>query len=101
MEFFVSLDDLFGKHWSSGSSGSCLAFDGGSQFGNKEGFNDWKSAANRISQHKRSATEIVCSKSYEKRNILGRVESALTAQLNDKIMYWRNGSKRATSNCKD
>ncbi|KAG5861608.1 hypothetical protein JTB14_000904 [Gonioctena quinquepunctata] len=28
--------------------GPCLAFDGGSQFGSKEGFNDWKNGSSRV-----------------------------------------------------
>lgn len=72
----------------------CLLFrsDNSSSFAKeKEGFNDWKNATKRVSEHENSKEhkESVL-KLKERANIKGRVDHELTDQLEEEVSYWKN-----------
>lgn len=79
--------------------GPCLLFNGGeSQFDRKEGFNDWKNSNYRVSTHENSSThKISVLLMNERSNTLGRIDHALTIQLDEEIIYWRNVLKRVVA----
>jgi hypothetical protein len=88
------------RHWMiySETKGSvfcapCLLFGSdNSSFGKeKEGFNDWKNAAQRVSEHENSRehTESVL-KLKGRASIKGRIDHELTVQLEAEVSYWRN-----------
>lgn len=77
--------------------GPCLLFNGGSQFGADEGFNDWKNSR-RIEEHENSDSHKDCVLALRsRRNILNSIDSQLTEQVDDEIKYWRNILRRVVS----
>lgn len=79
--------------------GPCLLFNGGeSQFDKKEGFNDWKNSYYRVSTHENSPThKLSVLHMNERSNALGRIDHALTMQLDEEINYWKNILKRVVA----
>lgn len=79
--------------------GPCLLFNGGeSQFDKKEGFNDWKNSYHRVSTHENSPThKLSVLHMKERSNVLGRIDHALTMQLDEEINYWKNILKRVVA----
>ncbi|XP_046973656.1 zinc finger MYM-type protein 1-like [Vanessa cardui] len=79
--------------------GPCLLFNGGeSQFDKKEGFNDWKNSYHRVSSHENSPNhKLSVLQMKERSNVLGRIDHALTMQLDEEINYWKNILKRVVA----
>ncbi|XP_060846161.1 zinc finger MYM-type protein 1-like [Rhopalosiphum padi] len=82
--------------------GPCLLFDRDnySQF-SKDGFNDWKNAESRVSQHENSTkhkSNLITLK--ERANTLGTINVSLTKQLDEHINYWENVLRRVVATVK-
>lgn len=68
------------------------------QFDKKEGFNDWKKSYHPVSTHENSPTHKLCVLHMKERsNVLGRIDHALTMQLDEEINYWKNILKRVVA----
>lgn len=82
--------------------GPCRAFDDrSSHFGSNEGFNDWKNATSRLASHENSAAHKLHVLNLKQRGQhLGRIDQALTIQVDEEITYWRNVLKRVVATVK-
>ena len=77
--------------------GPCLAFDGGTQFGTKKGFDGWKNFK-RIEQHENSHSHKNCLIDLKTRgSIIGRIDTQILKGLKTEIKYWRNVLQRVVS----
>ncbi|KYN03086.1 Zinc finger MYM-type protein 1 [Cyphomyrmex costatus] len=77
--------------------GPCLAFCGGTQFGSREGFDDWKNSI-RIEQHENSDSHKNSLLSLIMReNIVGTINEKLTESLHIEIKYWKQVLRRVIS----
>ncbi len=64
----------------------------------KEGFDDWKNANYRISEHENSMSHKQSVLNLKERtNILGRVDHELALQLQAESYYWRNILRRVVA----
>lgn len=61
----------------------------------ESGFNDWKNAAARISEHENSPKHKTIVMTIKQRsNTLSRIDNALIQQMDKEISYWRNVLRR-------
>ena len=71
--------------------GTCRLFSNSGQVLVQEGFNDWKNAYSRFSEHENSDCHKNCVVMMKERgDILGRIDVNLVQQLNDEISYWKH-----------